>query len=125
MDQQLRGRHAVLGITLAYWGESLRRSGDVKAGESKLREALAVFNETLPKNHWRPVETRSLLAMCFVDQRRFAEAEKLLLPAYEALAAQFPLSHPRVAGVAERLAALYDSWGQPQKASQWRSKLKQ
>ena len=123
IDRQLLGdRHPALGITLGYWGESLRRNGDAKAGEAKEREALAVFAQALPEDHWRAAETRSLLALCLVDQRRFAEAEPLLLSSYSSLAAQYPPSHPRVTGVAERLTVLYETWEQPQKAAEWRTR---
>jgi serine/threonine protein kinase/tetratricopeptide (TPR) repeat protein len=125
IDRQLLGdHHPTIGFTLTYWGESLRRNGDAKAGEAKLREALAVFAQALPEDHWRAAEARSLLAMCLADQRRFAEAETLLLSSYSSLAAQYAPSHPRVAGVVERLSVLYDAWGQPQKAAEWRTRMK-
>jgi tetratricopeptide (TPR) repeat protein len=125
MDRQLLGdHHPTLGFTLTYWGESLRRSGDSKTGETKLRDALAVFAKALPENHWRVAEAQSYLALCFVDQRRFPEAEKLLLSSYETLAKQYVSSHPRVIGVVERTVALYDAWNRPQKAADWRGRLK-
>jgi serine/threonine protein kinase/tetratricopeptide (TPR) repeat protein len=124
MDRTLLGGgHQSVGISLAYWGESLRRSGDAKGGETKLREALAVFAATLAPNHMRAVDARTLLAMCFVDQRRFAEAETLLLPAHAILATQFSADHARVVGAVERLVALYDAWARREKAAEWRSRL--
>jgi non-specific serine/threonine protein kinase/serine/threonine-protein kinase len=67
--------------------------------------------------------TQTLIARALVDQRRFAEAERLMLEAYPIVDAHFGARHPRVTAVVERIVALYDAWGKPEKAAAWRAKL--
>ena len=124
MDRQILGPgHLIVGGSLNYWGESLRLDGDARRAEEVLRESLAIHVKALPQGHWMIAATQTLIARALVDQRRFAEAERLMLEAYPTVDAQFGARHPRVTAVVERIVALYDAWGKPEKAAEWRAKL--
>ena len=65
----------------------------------------------------------SLLGESLTAQRRFAEAETALLEAYETQQARVL---PQQAGLVEtrrRLAALYESWGRPDRAAAYGAKM--
>lgn len=124
MDRQILGPdHLIVAGSLNYWGESLRLVGDARRAEGVLRESLAIHVKALPEGHWMIAATQTLIARALVDQRRFAEAERLMLEAYPIVDAHFGARHPRVTAVVERIVALYDAWGKPEKAAAWREKL--
>lgn len=78
-----------------------------------------------------PVFVQGLLGVSLLGQRKYAEAEPLLLASYEGLRAGPDAGDPdaipareRLGIVAlERIVRLYDAWGQPGRAEVWRNKL--
>ena len=55
--------------------------------------------------------------------RRFEEAERLLLESYEKLDPPSPpLRKLRRGEALERIVGLYEAWGKPEKAAEWRAK---
>jgi non-specific serine/threonine protein kinase/serine/threonine-protein kinase len=124
MDRQLLGPgHLDLARSLNNWGEALRLGGDAGRAESVFRESLAIHARALPRGHWQIAATQTMVARCLVEQRRFVEAERLMLEAYPIVEAQFGRGHRRVTAVVERAVALYEAWGKPDKAREWRAKL--
>jgi hypothetical protein len=69
-----------------------------------------------------------LLGEALVGQKKYAEAEPLLVAAYEGLKArknqipQFFVSY-RLGLAGARIVQLYEAWGQSEKAAAWRLKL--
>ncbi len=61
-----------------------------------------------------------LLAELHVTQERYDEGELLLLEALDHIEGE---SQKRTASVVRSLVALYDAWGKPDKAAEWRAKL--
>ena len=123
-DRQILGpNHLLVGRALNNWAESVRRSGDPKRAESLLRESVAVHAAALSEGHWQTAMTRSLLGQCLVAQRRFADAERLLLAAYAAILSEFGAAHTRTTAVVEKIVELYDIWKRPGQATEWRTKL--
>ena len=76
---------------------------------------------------WLTFNTRSMLGGALLGQKKYREAEPLLLQGYEGmkeLQGQMPaLARPRVTEALERLVALYQATGQKQKAAQWHKRL--
>ena len=58
-------------------------------------------------------------------QKRFDEAEPLLLEGYTGLESSLPADRraEKLPLAIERLIRLYDAWGKPDKADEWRAKL--
>jgi hypothetical protein len=102
----------------------VRRSGDPGRAEQLLRTSVAIHAKALSPGHWQTATTQSLLAQCLVSQRRFAEAERLLVEAYATLAREFGATHARTTVVAERVVELYDAWQRPKPAAEWRAKMR-
>ena len=90
-----------------------------------------------PARAWRSVrETqpgvddgpcRRLLGVALLGQQRYAEAEPVLIGGYEDLKAregQIPplLAGHIIAGTWDAVKDLYDEWGRPEKAAEWRAK---
>jgi non-specific serine/threonine protein kinase/serine/threonine-protein kinase len=94
--------------------------------EPPLRDALSGYVKTTPK-HRNRYDTGSLLGASLAGQRKFAEAEPLLLEGYAGLLERvktipaYDMGELTDAG--ERLVRLYEAWGKPAQAAEWRKKL--
>ncbi len=94
--------------------------------ESVLREALAICEKKEPDG-WTTFNTQSLLGGALLGQKKYADAEPLLLAGCEGLKqceAKIPaLSRDRLTMALERLVQLYEATGQKDQATKWRKEL--
>jgi serine/threonine protein kinase len=97
------------------------------AAEPVLRECLAIRQKQDP-NGYRYFNAESVLGGSLAGQGKYSQAEPLLLSGYQGmqqLGAKLPeIGKPRFQRAGERIVALYEAWGKPDKASEWRAKLK-
>jgi tetratricopeptide (TPR) repeat protein len=104
----------------------LLQTGDFSGAERLIRRSLQARIEIDPRD-WRTAAAQSLLGAALSGQRRFAEAEPLLVAGYTGLKAQegrMPAADRPDAGKAGlRLIRLYEDWGLAAKAEEWRKKL--
>ncbi len=131
-QETLKRRRAKLGAddpgTLASMNNLARAYLDVKptGGRVALRQSLAIHDKKLPDD-WTTFETRSLLGASLISQKKYAEAEPLLIQGYEGLAtraAKIPAKSQKVVPEAlARIVQLYDDWGKKDQAEEWRKKL--
>ena len=130
--QVLTGRRHALGsenpdtmasaadLALAYVSE-----GKFAEGEPLAREALE-FNRKNQPDDWQKFNAESLLGESFAGRKKYAEAEPLLVEGYQGILAR----KDRVAvpdryhlqGAHEWVIQLYQAWGKPEKAAEWRNK---
>jgi hypothetical protein len=98
------------------------------AAEHLLREFLGIRAQKTPED-WFTFSNRSLLGASLCAQKKYAEAEPLLLQGYEGLKAhqtRIPvLYRKRVAEAGARIVELYEAWGHKDKAERWRRELGQ
>jgi hypothetical protein len=83
------------------------------------REALAIREKRLGKEHAETAESLGLLGRVLADQGRHAEAETALLQA-GALMDKQPTLEARRREVREALRQLYERWGRPKDAARYR-----
>jgi serine/threonine protein kinase/Tfp pilus assembly protein PilF len=133
------------GQMLSALGWALTRTGRAKEGEPLLREGLDICRRKLPKKDWFTADTESRLGGCLLEQRQYDQAEPFLLDGYRGLLAaagsppitdSWPIRileglhdspgvpPDRIRQALERMIALYEAWGKPDRAAQWRSKRK-
>jgi hypothetical protein len=79
-----------------------------------MRRQLLTLRQQLP-----PL-TESALAECLTTQKRYKEAEPLLLRSYPAMKSNVGERDPRTAETLGRLATLYEAWGKPQDVARYR-----
>jgi serine/threonine protein kinase/tetratricopeptide (TPR) repeat protein len=117
--------HPEVAETLSALGANLLGQRKWAEAEPLLREALAIRDTKRPDD-WSRFETRSLLGASLIGREKYAEAEPLLLSGYEGMRAResrIPApSKIRLTEANERVARLYEAWGQPEKATAWRAK---
>jgi tetratricopeptide (TPR) repeat protein len=93
--------------------------------ELPLRECLAIRART-SADVSTIFHAKSLLGASLLGQKKYAEAEPLLLSAYEGLMqreARIPPQGKIRTEALEHLVQLYDAWGRKDKADEWRMKL--
>jgi tetratricopeptide (TPR) repeat protein len=126
-EKKLGADHPEVAQTLSALGLTLlvqRKHGDA---EPLFRKSLAIWEAKRPDD-WLRFNTQSRLGDSLLGQKKYSEAEPSLLAGYEGLKArQGKIPAPdksRVAEAGERIVRLYEVWGQPEKAREWRAKLK-
>jgi len=130
--QALAGRRQALGLeqpdtiasaadlALAYVSQ-----GKFAESEPLAREALEFDRKKQPDN-WQRFRTESLLGASLAGQRKYAEAEPLLLEGYQGM-----LARKERIGMPDRyhldrahdwIVQLYQAWGKQEKAAEWRTR---
>jgi hypothetical protein len=71
----------------------------------------------------RPAATESLLGGCLTALGRYEEAESLLLGSYARIAPTGEEADDPTRAACQRIIDLYEIWGDPEKAAEWRTKL--
>jgi len=112
---------------LAALGENLLKQRKYADAEPLLRDSLKIRQLKQPDN-WKTFHNKSLLGGSLLAQGKHADAEPLLLAGYEGLHDREPkisvTNRFRLKEAQERLVQLYDAWGKPEKAAEWRAKHK-
>ena len=98
----------------------LDRRGRWEEAEALHVEACAIFERKLPPNHRRLAGARSDYGEHLVAMGRYGEAEPVLLAAYDAQKVTLGEGAGATRRSASRLAGLYDAWGKPAKAREYR-----
>jgi eukaryotic-like serine/threonine-protein kinase len=90
------------------------------------REALSILEKTASTSVAKFI-VLSELGTALLGQRKFADAEPMLVQGYEGLKARegqmAPPDRRRVVERGEQVVRLYEIWGQPEKAAEWRTRL--
>jgi hypothetical protein len=90
------------------------------------REALTIGMRRAGDD-WRTYDAGSLLGGSLLAQKRFAEAEPLLIQGYEGMKARQakipPRSKQRLAEAGARIIQLYTTWDKKDKSTEWQKKL--
>jgi hypothetical protein len=91
-----------------------------------LRDALGIREKNIP-DAWLTFDTRSLLGASLLGQKKYAEAEPLLIQGYEGMRVRAAkISAPSMKPLTEggaRVVELSAAWGKKHKAAEWRQKL--
>jgi hypothetical protein len=91
-----------------------------------LRECLTIREKATPDD-WSRFHAMSLLGGALLGQGQYAAAEPLLVQGHQEMMvrrARIPaFSKPRLPEAAEGIVRLYQAWGKPDKAAEWKSQL--
>jgi serine/threonine protein kinase len=104
-------------------GLILNKTGRSREAEANLREALAIRTRLLPKGNQLIGISEGALGECLASQKRYGEAEPLLLQSYATIKNVQGDHGSSTLEAARRLLTLYQSWGKPAQASRYQSAL--
>jgi len=111
---------------LAVLAANLLQQQKAPDAEQVLRDCLAIREKKAP-DEWTTFNTKSTLGGALLAQKKYADAEPLLLSGYEGMKQREakipPQGQVRLTEALERLVQLYDETGQKDKAEEWRKKL--
>jgi thioredoxin-like negative regulator of GroEL len=102
---------------------ALRDMGKLDQAEPLYGQALETAKRALPADDRRIPLHRSAYGVCLTKLERYEEAQEHLLAGYEGLKAARGEEHKQTRKTLQRLVELYDVWGKPEQAAQWRAKL--
>ncbi len=105
---------------LSIKGLSLARLGRSTEADQALREAVRLRHELMPPGHFFTAMATGALGEFLTGQRRFAEAESLLVTSHADLHRALGNDDPRTAMARTRLHDLYTAWKHPAQAEQYR-----
>lgn len=113
-EQRVQQAFSLYGL-----GVLLTESGRAADGEGHLREAAAILESELPRSKLIAV-TRVAIGHSLTRQRRFAEAEAVLVGVWRNRESNG--LDPRDLGrLLERLVALYEAWSRPAEVKRYRA----
>ncbi|HWG45253.1 MAG TPA: tetratricopeptide repeat protein [Gemmataceae bacterium] len=111
---------------LAVRGSMLLSQKKPIEAELKLRECLAIRQKIQPDD-WTTFEAKSLLGEALLEQKKYADAEPLLLSGYEGMKqheAKMPSQDKgRLTKALERLVQFDEAQGKKDEAAKWRKEL--
>ena len=119
----LEADHPDIAIGLVSLADTLCRQKKAAEAEAAARDAVAIFKKALPGDHPYIAETESILGASLALQRRYDEAQVLLLRSYPILKASTGEGSPETRKAQEKIVALYEAWGKPDKAAMHRVAL--
>jgi len=126
MRRKLLGNaHADVGTSLAGLAEVLAyQHGRAAEAEAIAREALAIRRKALPDGHPDIADSERVLGTCLAQERRYAEAEPLLLASYTTFNGKRGSASKEAQDCLGRIVALYEAWGKPDKAAPYKALLR-
>jgi hypothetical protein len=125
----LRGKslddsHVAVSTSMSLLGRALDRLDSLEEGGKWLRESLRLRKANFPAGHYLILSVESQLGEHLALQKRYPEAEQMLLQSEKALVAARGENAPIVADARKRIVAMYASWGKPAEAERWKAKCK-
>ena len=98
---------------------AMTRDGKAAEAEPMLRESLKLAKANHLKGTASPGNVSAALGECLLAQKRYAEAEPLLLSGYAALKMHLGEHNSIYVPVARRLHELYTAWNKPAEAARF------
>lgn len=77
--------HPITANAYTGLGNALILSGNYDEAEKNIKSGIDILKNKLPENHWQISYSESLLGKCFTNQKKYKEAEVILLHSYKNL----------------------------------------
>ncbi len=128
LDAQRRSKSEALRIAVTQSSIGWVRLQQKRYAEAEavLREAANSLEATAPAP-WEKFNIESMLGASLAGQKKYTEAEPLLLSGYDGMTQQKPTTTTSSRFTQEQagdaIVNLYQAWGKPEKAAEWKKKL--
>ena len=124
-SQTIPKGHVIFCGAFRVYGLVLNRTGKSREAERHLRQAIEIRTRFQPNGQEALALLDGALGECLTTQKRYAEAEPLLLRSYMVIKPGMRGHDLWATEANRRLATLYDSWGKPVEAERYRASLSQ
>jgi serine/threonine protein kinase/tetratricopeptide (TPR) repeat protein len=115
--------HPYIARSLYALGIAALARGDAVAAEPPLRECVEIRRGAFPEGHWKIACVSSALGEALTELEEYEEAESLLLPSLPILEETRSPQHKDTRATWDRIIELYDVWGKPEQAAEYRARL--
>ena len=122
---QLGESHRAVAVPLGHLGMTLVMQGNDGEGARRYREAIAILPGLLTEGGPQRAETRGVYGILMKRSGRFDEAEQHLLGSVDVLRLRLGPGDVRTLKAVARLVELYEAWGNPNKAAEYRALLEE
>ena len=124
MNQRLLpSGHSDIAITQSHMALYLLRIGRASETLEQATSAEESLTKTLGAGHWRTAWARSLRGAALTALSRYAEAEPLVLQAYDRLRKNTGASRTQIDLARNHVEHLYTAWGRASDASRYKNSL--
>jgi tetratricopeptide (TPR) repeat protein len=120
-DQSPPANPAMIARSLHLLADILMNLDDARGAEPLLRESLELRQAALATDDPSIAITQGMLGECLTTLGQYKEAESLLLESYTRLAPRADKPSAEARKTNDRLVALYEAWGKPERAAVRRS----
>ena len=97
-------------LPLTELGMILNKLDRPREAEASVRQATEIRTRLLPPGHRLIASSRAALGEALRLQKRYSEAERILVDSYEILKSAWGEQHPRTKEARESLKMLYEAW---------------
>ncbi len=112
-------------ISRANLASALHKQNKFSEAEAIFRDIVGTARETLPEGHWITHAFGMDLGASLLALGSYAEAEQVLLESCDRLFDILGLKHRRSQRCMKALIDLYEAWGKPEKAAEYRALLEE
>jgi serine/threonine protein kinase len=113
-----------VGEILTFLVEVLIRAGRYQDAEHRIRQALEVLRGVQREDYFQFALAESLLGASLAGQKRFTDAEPLLLRSHRTISDTLGFESSFFVTMSlSRLITLYEAWGEEKSAAVWRAEL--
>ncbi|MBI5866563.1 MAG: serine/threonine protein kinase [Planctomycetes bacterium] len=118
---QLGPDHPELAGALYNLGDARLNAGAAADAEPLLRESLEIRRRSLPPGDARTFQSTLALGRCMTSLKQYSDAEALLVAEWKSMSATPTTSASLRNATLGALADLYEAWGRPGKAAEYRT----
>ena len=122
---QLGESHKALAVPLGHLGMTLVMQGNDEEGAHRYREAIVIHPALLTEGGPQRAETRGVYGLLIQRTGRYDEAEQHLLASVEVMRDRLGPADNRTLNAIKRLVDLYEAWGKPNEATEYRALLEE
>ena len=99
------------------------QQGRLADAETIARQVLESSRRRVGEDHPETLTDMHNLATIVDAFKRYDDAEAIYLKAIQGKSKVYPPGHPSTNRSMQRLVSMYERWGKPQKAAEWRARL--
>lgn len=105
--------------------KALIQAGDAAAAEPLIRKGLQNAQDRFPPDHPAIAPIKGILGEGLIALKQYDEAELLLIDSHRIRTVKHAVGNPRRLESIRRIVLLYESWGKPEKAAEYRALLEE